>query len=281
MQLITSPAEMQTYSRRLRMQGRRIGFVPTMGCLHEGHLSLVRRARTDCEVVVVSIFVNPIQFAPGEDFETYPRDVEADLELCRRENVDIVFLPGVVDMYSPDFSTMVEETSLSAGLCGRSRPGHFRGVATVVAKLFNIVQPDVAFFGEKDAQQARVIRRMVRDLNFSVEIVVLPTIREPDGLAMSSRNRRLSPEERQRASAIYPALLFARDRLKAGVRDASFLRGAVKTRLENAGLEVEYVEIVDDQTLEPLAVVNRPAILAVAVRAGATRLIDNIALVPV
>ncbi|MGQ9663562.1 MAG: pantoate--beta-alanine ligase [Kiritimatiellia bacterium] len=280
MRVIRSAAEMQKTALQARREGKSIGFVPTMGCLHEGHISLIRRARAEADLVVVSIFVNPLQFGPREDLATYPRDFESDLELCRQQMVDIVFAPSEAEMYSSEFSTYVEETVLSRGLCGRFRPGHFRGVTTVVAKLFNLVLPDVAIFGEKDAQQARVIRRITRDLNFPVRILTLPTVREPDGLALSSRNRRLSAEERQRAATIYQALAAARELANAGERNARVLEQEVRSRLEKAGLKVEYVEVVDEASLESVETVNRPVILAVAVKVGTTRLIDNIQLDP-
>ena len=219
MKTIASPARMQALSRRIRQGGQRIGFVPTMGYLHEGHLDLVRRAKARSDVVVVSIFVNKTQFAAGEDFEAYPRNLRRDLRLLRPAGADIVFHPRHEDLYSDDASVQVEETRLSRTLCGQYRPGHFRGVTTVVAKLFNIVLPDIAVFGQKDAQQALVIRRMVRDLNIPVRILVAPTVREPDGLAMSSRNSYLSPDERRQAVCLWQALQAARGALAGGATD--------------------------------------------------------------
>ena len=275
MRIIASPSEMQAWALQLRCDGRRIGLVPTMGFLHEGHLSLIRIARRHSDVVVVSLFVNPAQFGPTEDFNDYPRDPERDVELCGAEGVEVVFSPDASDMYCPDHSTNVEETSLSSRLCGPARPGHFRGVATVVAKLFNLIQPTVAVFGRKDYQQALVIGRMVRDLDFPVRIVTAPTVRESDGLAMSSRNRYLSPEDRSRAAEIVGALRRAEELHASGTKNAGSLRRAVTRHLGRAGLDPEYVETVDAVTLEPVETVERPTLLALAVRVGRTRLIDN------
>jgi pantoate--beta-alanine ligase len=267
---------MRALSSRLRRQGRRIAFVPTMGYLHEGHLSLIRRARRLGDVVVVSIFVNPTQFGPGEDLSRYPRDMERDRRLCRREAVHILFCPSARAMYAPDHSVYVEEKDLSAGLCGAFRPTHFRGVATVVAKLFNIVQPDVAVFGRKDAQQAAVVERMARDLNFGVKIVVAPIVREPDGLAMSSRNTYLSAQERRSATRLNQALILAERICRAGTRSAAVIRNTVTRLLAGVpGAKMEYVELVDAKTLKPVEHVARPVLLALAVRFGKTRLIDN------
>jgi len=251
-----------------------------MGSLHEGHASLVRSARDLCDVLVVSVFVNPIQFGPREDFVRYPRDLDADARLCERAGADVLFCPEAKDMYAPDHSVFVDETSLAAGLCGRSRPGHFRGVATVVAKLFNIVLPDVAVFGQKDAQQVRVIEQLVRDLNFPVRIVVAPTVREADGLAMSSRNVYLSPAERRRAADVPRALDAAKARFAAGERNAARLRETVITSLGDGqpAVVVDYVEIVDYTSLTAVETVESGALLAIAVRIGATRLIDNVRL---
>jgi pantoate--beta-alanine ligase len=267
---------MQSRALALRREGRRIGLVPTMGYLHAGHLSLIRAARERSDVVVVSIFVNPLQFGPSEDYGRYPRDLGRDERLCAGAGVDVLFLPEAADLYAPDFSTCVEETRLSRPLCGARRPGHFRGVTTVVAKLFLIVQPDVAVFGQKDAQQARVIRRMVRDLNFPVEILIAPTVREPEGLAMSSRNVYLSAEDRPAALCLRRALDAAEAQYRAGVRDAATLRAAIRRVLDAVPqAEVEYVEIVDDHTLEPVDRIERDALVALAVWVGKTRLIDN------
>lgn len=274
--ILRTPADMQAATRAWRRAGRRIALVPTMGYLHAGHLSLVARARERADVTVVSLFVNPIQFGPSEDLAAYPRDFERDAALCRAAGVAALFCPSAEDMYPPGASTRVAESRLSRGLCGASRPGHFEGVCTVVAKLFNLVQPDLAVFGEKDAQQLRVIRRMTRDLNFPVEIVAGPTQREPDGLAMSSRNVYLDPEERRQALCLRRAL-DAAERLHAGgERDAARLRAAMAAVIARAPLaRVEYIEIVDDETLEPVTALSRPALVALAVFLGRTRLIDN------
>jgi pantoate--beta-alanine ligase len=281
MQIIRTPEEMQQAALGLRRGGRRIGLVPTMGFLHEGHLSLIRIARAHSNVVVVSIFVNPTQFGPNEDLAKYPRDFERDEVLCRQAGADIVFYPSAEDLYLPAHSVYVVEESLSRGLCGATRPGHFRGVATVVAKLFNIVRPDVAVFGEKDGQQLRVIRRMTRDLNFPVEIVPGPTVREPDGLAMSSRNAYLSPGERRQALCLRRALDRAEQMARNGERDAGKIRAAMQQVVAEAPLaKVDYIEIVDDATLEPVPTLDRPALTALAVFIGRTRLIDNTVLNP-
>ena len=276
MQTISDVTGMQALALRMRHEGRRIALAPTMGYLHEGHASLMRRARTAGDVLVVSLFVNPTQFGPGEDFERYPRDLERDSTLCRAEGVDILFCPSARDMYAPNHSVYVEETRLSAGLCGAARPGHFRGVATVVAKLLNIVQPHVAVFGQKDFQQARVIAQMVRDLNFPVEIVIAPTVREADGLAMSSRNAYLSAEERAEAPRISAALRLAEAKFAQGERDTAVLRATARAVIEASPiLRIEYLEVVDPADLRPLHRLEDRALVAVAVRAGTTRLIDN------
>ncbi len=276
MQVIRTVAGMAAWSMQVRSSGRRIGFVPTMGYLHEGHLSLVRLAREQCDEVALSIFVNPTQFLPGEDIDTYPRDFERDVALCRQAGVDVVFHPAAGEMYAGDHSVMVDETRLSAGLCGASRPGHFRGVVTVVAKLFNLVQPEAAFFGQKDAQQVRVIQRLVRDLNFQVRVVVGPTVREPDGLAMSSRNQYLSPGERQDALCLRRALDHAEELFAGGERDVLILRNAmVGVIADTPSAVVDYLEIVDDETLAPLVRIGGRALVVMAVRVGKTRLLDN------
>ncbi len=282
MEIIRTVQQMQERALALRGQGQRIGFVPTMGYLHEGHMSLVRLARRHADVVVVSIFVNPTQFGPHEDFERYPRNFARDEEMCRREKVDIIFYPEVAEMYAPDASTWVVEEKLSRGLCGASRPGHFRGVCTVVAKLFNIVLPHAAVFGEKDGQQLRIIERMVRDLNFPICIIRGPTVREPDGLAMSSRNAYLTPDERSQAVVLSRALEKAQLLVReANVRDTATLIAAIRNAIEHApDARIDYVEIVDDVTLEPVNAVDRPCMAAVAVFFGKTRLIDNKVLTP-
>ena len=258
---------------------RPLGFVPTMGFLHQGHLSLVRRARQESASVVVSIFVNPTQFGPGEDFRQYPRNLERDLDLLSNERVDAVFIPSVEDMYPRGFDTNVQVGNLTQRLEGKSRPGHFQGVTTVVAKLFNIVEPDVAYFGQKDGQQAAVIRRMVVDLNMNLKVAVLPTIREADGLAMSSRNSYLSAEERRAALVLYKALRLAEELWQKGEKDAGKLRRYMKELIKQEQLaEIDYVSIADAETLEELDTVSTPAMASLAVKIGQTRLIDNIVL---
>ena len=275
MKIITTPRDMQSWSRQRLAAGERIACVPTMGYLHEGHLSLVRRARAAADRVVLTLFVNPTQFGPGEDYAVYPRDPARDQALCEAEGVDVLFMPAAADMYAPDASTAVVEEALSRRLCGASRPGHFRGVCTVVAKLFNCVRPDVAVFGQKDAQQALVIRRMVRDLDFPVEIVVAPIVREPDGLAKSSRNVRLSPAERAAALGLSRALGLAREALARGERDADAVRRRLERELAASGLRTDYVEFVDTRTLEPAPLLTPGVLVALAAFAGRTRLIDN------
>lgn len=256
---------------------RLVGFVPTMGAIHEGHLSLVRASVERCAVTAASIFVNPTQFGPHEDFARYPRPFEQDVQLLDAAGVDMVFAPLPEEMYLPDASTSVVVERVSEGLCGQYRPGHFRGVATVVLKLFNIVQPHLAFFGQKDAQQCAVLKRMVRDLDVPVQIVVCPTVREPDGLAMSSRNAYLSEDERRRALALRRSLLAARDAWRAGERSAEALRSIGLAVLDAAGgVRVQYWEVVHPETMAPLAAVgDEGALLAVAAYVGETRLIDN------
>ena len=270
---------MQQIALAVRAAGKRLGCVPTMGFLHVGHLSLVALARERSDVVVLTLFVNPTQFGPKEDLAKYPRDFERDAALCREAGVDILFAPEAGAMYAPDASIYVTEEKLSRGLCGASRPGHFRGVCTVVAKLFNLCLPHVAVFGAKDAQQLRVIRRMTRDLNFPIEIVAGPTIREPDGLAMSSRNVYLSAEERQQALVLKRALDEAARLYQSGERAAAMLKTAMEKIIAAApAAKIDYIEIVDDDTLEPVATLAKPALIALAVFLGKTRLIDNIVL---
>jgi len=259
-----------------RGEVRSVGLVPTMGCFHEGHLSLMRRAREENGFVVVSLFVNPTQFGPSEDFREYPRDLDCDARLAEEVGVDLIFNPSVEEMYPEGYQTCVEVGKLSEGLCGASRPGHFRGVATVVLKLFNIVQPDRAYFGRKDYQQLKVIERMVRDLNLPVEIVGMPIVREPDGLAMSSRNAYLSPEEREAALALSKSLSYAQGLLGKGIVSGEELRRRVEEFIQREPLaRIDYVAVVDPETLNRLAEVKDEAVLALAVRIGGTRLIDN------
>jgi pantoate--beta-alanine ligase len=281
--LLRGKAELRSALYEQRRAGRTIGLVPTMGYLHEGHLSLLRAARAECDVVVMSLFVNPTQFGPGEDLDRYPRDEERDLRLAAEAGADIVFAPLVAEVYPEGFATHVAvEGNLTGVLDGdpeRRGPGHFRGVTTVVAKLFNVVGPDVAYFGQKDAQQAAVIRRMVRDLDFPVRIEVLPTVREPDGLAMSSRNAYLGEEDRVRAAALSNALAAA----ERGAREGSLAAGlaAARRELAAAAIEPEYLEARDAETLEPVAeLADRPVLVAVAARLGAARLIDNVLIQP-
>ena len=266
---------MRSQVRAWRREGLRIGFVPTMGFLHDGHLSLVDEAARRADRVVLSIFVNPTQFGPNEDFEAYPRDAARDETLCRGRGVQALFYPERAAMYPADHSTWVVEEALTTGLCGRSRPGHFRGVTTVVTKLFNIVQPDVAVFGRKDAQQALVIERMVRDLDIPVEVVVAPICREADGLALSSRNVYLSPDERRRALCLSQGLRAAEARVDACERRAAVLCADLAAAIQAAGGRVDYVECVSRRTLTALTALDEPALLAVAAFFGRTRLIDN------
>ncbi len=253
-----------------------VGLVPTMGALHEGHLSLIRRARTECGFVVVSIFVNPTQFGPREDFARYPRDLERDLALAADAGADLVFAPTDAAMYLPGHSTWVDVEGLSEGLCGASRPGHFRGVCTVVAKLLNLCRPDRAYFGQKDAQQVAVIRRMVRDLNMGVDIVSCAIVREADGLAMSSRNVYLSAEQRAQAPLLWQSLRAAEELIAKGERDAAVIESTVRSVLAAADLgEVEYIAVVNAEDLHPLETIAGESLIAVALRFGKTRLIDN------
>ncbi|MBT1247838.1 MULTISPECIES: pantoate--beta-alanine ligase [unclassified Thermosipho (in: thermotogales)] len=274
MVIVEKVDEMKKISRSLN--GKSIGFVPTMGYLHEGHLSLVRAARKENDVVVVSIFVNPTQFGPNEDYDNYPRNLERDLKLLESESVDYVFIPTNEEMYEKDFSTYVEEVSLSKFLCGAKRPGHFRGVCTVVTKLFNIVRPTRAYFGQKDAQQFRVLRRMVRDLNFDVKLKEMPIVREKDGLAMSSRNIYLTKEERKEATRLYKSLLKAKELVKSGVVDVKIIRDEMRKILEHPLLKIDYIEIVDEENLMPVEIIDRKVVVAIAVFVGKARLIDNI-----
>ncbi len=274
-------SEIRGFVRQARARSQTIGFVPTMGYFHEGHLTLMREAKKACDVVVVSIFVNPLQFGPQEDFNEYPRDFERDKRLAAEVGVDALFTPPVEEMYPAGFSTHVEVAGLTQCLCGLSRPGHFRGVTTVVAKLFNIVLPDRAYFGQKDAQQALVIKRMVRDLNMPLEIVTVPTVREPDGLAMSSRNVYLGPREREAARVLYRSLKLAERAVAGGEMDVARLLEIVRQEIASEPLaQIDYAEIRSLPDLEPLARLQGPGLLALAVRIGKTRLIDNTILNP-
>jgi pantoate--beta-alanine ligase len=281
MEIITSPDEMTRRAESARKSGERIALVPTMGYLHNGHLTLMREGRRQSSVLVASIFVNSAQFGAGEDFARYPRDFERDCAMLRTVPVDVVFAPEPAAMYSPDSQTWVEATEVTRGLCGAHRPGHFRGVTTVVAKLFNIVKPHLAVFGEKDFQQLRAIERMVRDLNFDVEIVPVPIVREKDGLAMSSRNAYLSPAEREDALALSLALRAAQEKHRSGACCAEeIVFAATRVLARMKGVAIEYVEAVDAETLAPDLSLERPILIAIAARVGKTRLIDNIVLQP-
>ena len=280
-ELVTSIAAMKEASKKARRQGT-IGLVPTMGALHDGHLSLIRAARAACDSVVVSIFVNPTQFGPNEDYERYPRTLGTDLKLLEREQVDFIFAPSAAEMYPKDGAgTLVEVADIGDRLDGASRVGHFRAVATVVTKLFHLTLPDVAFFGQKDAAQVAVLRAMVRDLNFPLKLVVCPTVRETDGLAMSSRNRHLAARERKQSLVLYRALSEAQCEARRGVQGAFELRDRMIRVIESEpAAHMEYVEVVDPDTLLPIEDVSKGALLAVAARIGATRLIDNVLLPP-
>jgi pantoate--beta-alanine ligase len=264
-------------AKAARSAGKKIGFVPTMGDLHIGHISLIEAAAKECDFVVVSIFVNPTQFGEGEDFERYPRPLEADLDICRKGGVDVVFIPTPEQMYPTENITWVNVEKLTETLCGQSRPGHFRGVATVCAKLFNIVGPDAAFFGVKDAQQTVVIKRMVADLNIPVEIVVCPTVREGDGLAVSSRNKYLTEEQKKDATLIYKSLQKCREMIEAGTTDSETITSEMRKILSQASsIQIEYVSIVGAESLQKLDKIIGEVLAAVAVRIGPARLIDNI-----
>lgn len=282
MRVLTSISESRRAVWDARLNGRRVGLVPTMGALHEGHLSLVRAAHESCSFVAVTIFVNPTQFAPGEDFDRYPRTMDADRTLLDGERVDLLFAPSSADVHAADDATVVHVARLTDGLCGPWRPGHFDGVATVVAKLFNILPADAAFFGEKDFQQLQVVRRMVRDLHIPIDIVGCPTVREPDGLAMSSRNAFLSPQERARAAGVSAALFEAKRLIEAeGARDGDALRALLRDRLRASDItDVDYAEIVDPDGLVPVRAVQSPVRILIAARVGRTRLIDNVAATP-
>ncbi|MDQ3798395.1 MAG: pantoate--beta-alanine ligase [Acidobacteriota bacterium] len=280
MEIINRRPRMASLTRKLRRENKTIGLVPTMGALHEGHLSLVAEARQMCDVVIVSIFVNPAQFGRGEDFEKYPRDLTADAALLTEYQVDYIFAPDTEEIYPEGFSTYVYVEGLTETMEGISRPGHFRGVATVVTILFNTIRPDFAFFGQKDAQQAAVIKRLTRDLGFDAEIILLPIVREENGLAMSSRNAYLTDEERQRASIIYQALRKAKLAFREGERNAGRLAEIIREKIQTEPLaDLDYVEIVDNETLEPVEKIDdKPTLIAVAARFGKVRLIDNMIL---
>ncbi len=275
--LFETKSDLKSFLKEVRKEGKSVGFVPTMGYLHEGHLSLVRCAKRENDLVVVSIFVNPTQFGKNEDFDRYPRDLERDLSLLEKEGADAVFAPSVEEIYPPNFSTFVEETDLSRRWEGEFRPGHFKGVCTVVAKLLNLVKPDRAYFGEKDYQQLKVVQRMVRDLDMDVEIKGCPIVREADGLAMSSRNVYLSPEEREQATAIYKSFQLAQRLIKEGLKDPRELERKLTEFLKGFPLieKIDYVAVVDPETLEPAKELKGGERILVAVRMPSARLIDN------
>lgn len=277
MEIIRIPRIMQDTSKGHAMRSRTIGFVPTMGALHEGHLSLVRMARQENDVTVVSIYVNPMQFGPSEDFSRYPRDLEGDAEKLKREGADILFVPDNSLMFPDNFSAHIEVKGLSERLCGQFRPGHFSGVATVVTKLFNIINPQRAYFGQKDYQQGLIIKRLVNDLNMNIEVIACPTVREADGLAMSSRNLYLSPEERNAAQVIYKALSETSKAIKSGIIEAGELKKNMRGILNSQPLvkEIQYCSLYNPETLEELGKIGREALIAVALRIGNTRLIDS------
>ena len=277
MKIIRSPQALQRLTTAVRRQGKMIGFVPTMGALHEGHLSLIRRARREADCVVVSFFVNPLQFNERQDYTRYPRPFARDVRLAARAGTDLVFAPTVKSLYPPGFQTTVEVTKLTRRWEGERRPGHFRGVTTILAKLFNLVQPDVAYFGEKDAQQARVVQQLVRDLSWGFRVVVVPTVREPGGLAVSSRNARLSPSERRRALVVFQALQAARAAIECGERRRRAILRRIRAVIRQVpAVRLEYAAVVDPDTLEPVSTVRGPVRLLIAVRLGRVRLIDTL-----
>ena len=277
MKTIRQIDKVKRQTEKAKLEGRSIGFVPTMGFLHEGHLCLIREARKNCDYTAVSIFVNPTQFAPSEDFRSYPRDMNRDARLCRKEKVDLLFVPDEHQMYPEDFQTHVEVEELTQGLCGAKRPGHFRAVTTVVTKLFNIVCPDVAYFGQKDAQQARVIEKMVEDLNMNIKVKILPIAREKDGLALSSRNIYLTREQRKQAPFLYKSLLTAEKLIDSGNKDVSEIKKEIKKEIrQNTSAKIDYVEIVNWNDLKEADRIKGKILIAAAAWFGKARLIDNI-----
>ncbi|MDD5726969.1 MAG: pantoate--beta-alanine ligase [Victivallales bacterium] len=279
MEIIKKISEMQSFSRQARLAGKRIGVVPTMGFLHAGHTSLIDRARAEGDIVIVTLFVNPVQFAPNEDLETYPRNFAGDCRICETHGVDVLFIPEPEEMYYPDRSVWVSEEKLAAKLCGVSRPYFFRGVCTVVTKLFNITQPDFAVFGQKDAQQALIVKRLVRDLNFPIEIIIGPLVRDRDGLALSSRNRYLNDDERCRARSISRALRqVENDFVKLPIHDTRQITAAIAAKITAAGGEIDYVSIYDADTLEDVSEKSGKVLIACAATFGKARLIDNVVL---
>jgi len=279
MKVINEVDKMKTYARIMKKQNKMIGFIPTMGYLHEGHLSLIRAARKQSDLVVLSIFVNPIQFGPNEDYKKYPRDISKDEELARLCGVDVIFYPDKNEMYPKGYSTYVDVEKLTEGLCGETRPGHFRGVTTVVLKLFEIVRPDIAYFGQKDAQQAFVIKKMIEDLNLDVVLKILPTVREEDGLALSSRNTYLSGQEREDGALLYQSLNLARDLVLSGEKDAKKIVKKMKDLLSSSqNIKIDYISISDTKNIEEVSSVRGEVLIAVACFMGSTRLIDNVIL---
>lgn len=280
MKKIKSVDEIKAIIKEIKKSGKTIGFVPTMGYLHEGHISLIKRARSENDVVVVSVFVNPTQFGPNEDYDKYPRDEDRDSKLCMDAGCDILFMPNKDDMYRQNYSTYVEVFGLTEGLCGAKRPGHFRGVTTIVTKLFNIVKPDKAYFGQKDAQQLAVIKRMVKDLDMDVEVVGCEIIRDVDGLALSSRNTYLSNEERQQAPVLYKSLVKAKEAVENGQRNAEEVKKLIENHINTAkDAVIDYIEIVNNETLKPVEKIEGEVLIALAVKFGNTRLIDNMVVI--
>lgn len=277
MRVIFDPYEMHLICEKIRLEHRTIGFVPTMGYLHQGHLSLMSEARKKANVVIASVFVNPTQFGPGEDFQRYPRDLKRDMALAETHGCDLMFAPDVHAIYPANYRTYVDVEGITGRLCGKSRPGHFRGVTTVVLKLFNVIKPTTAVFGQKDAQQAFVIRRMVQDLALAIEIVIAPIIREKDGLAMSSRNVYLKPKERREAVSLYRSLQRAREMFDEGQTDPFRIHDEIDRIISgNETIEIEYIEIVETEEFQPVTKVNKGTLIALAAKVGNTRLIDNI-----
>lgn len=277
MQIIDDIQTLRSQIKNARREGKSIGLVPTMGFLHEGHLSLLRRSKEENGLTVLSIFVNPLQFCPGEDYEEYPRDLAGDAALAEKNGCDLIFAPAVKEMYPKGYATFIEVERLTEGLCGASRPGHFRGVTTVVAKLLNIVVPDRAYFGQKDAQQAMVIKRMACDLNMDLTVRIMPTVREADGLAMSSRNTYLSPEQRKAAGVLSRSLFAAADKIKNGEHSVQAILTFIRETIEAEPIaHIDYISITDTEEIKPAETINGRTLIALAVRFGKTRLIDNI-----
>ncbi len=279
MKIISSVNEMASFAKDIKSRAKSIGLVPTMGYLHDGHLSLIKEARAATDTVVVSIFVNPTQFGPTDDYVSYPRDIKRDRLEVEKAGGDIIFAPAVEQVYPESYSTYVEVEGLSEGLCGKTRPGHFRGVTTVCAKLFNIIEPDIAFFGQKDAQQVAIIQKMVKDLNMNVKLKVLPTLREKDGLAMSSRNKYLSPKQRKDASVLYQALNEAKNMIEAGEKNADKIKERMKKAIDKVDSKIDYISIVDADSLKDVSVISGKVLIALAVRIGRAKLIDNIEII--